>query len=920
MLSDWDQQFREVIGNPIEQALEPIQWSESFDRWRSAEDAIEWAKEARRFAEIVLRACAELAPKLESIRDLKQSVEERRAKIQILGVSEHVNLPVDTLRDWAASFAEYTTREQTRLDFLPWSQRSKLRRQLRRIEQRLRPELPLELWTRIGTLNDEGRQQLGPVVETTRRWLEVRREWQHAQALIEETDDRFRALRSQAAALRLSDIPSGQDTNAWRPIVGACEEMAAIADLAAAAWRRKAKKEAAEERLRSIAKEWLSLASGMPLRESWRRGQGKAFDEAVRLLADRPDAEMVRAARATLYTGALRRLIECWLTAAEHEEEAGRLRMDFLNIPEPRNRQESWWKERPHKAFVIKTKPRDWPNLDGPSAQVKRVTDWCERWRDFIQVDRPADEQKAEEELKWAVSKLGQAAKVLPQGPERTAIAQLYDKIKRKPEQDWPLTDLNDAFGSFSPDRIQAKIEGIEAELRKGSFEDAKARWLERLRNDDEAIRAVDGLEKSLRQYRGQIVESYHDTFRTVLRAVPIWITTAQASQAIPLESELFDIVVIDEASQCTLTNLLPLMYRGRTLAVIGDDNQLPAIPTIQEPEELALARKYEIEEHLALVGHATNDVYSTATESLPRRRADVVMLEEHFRSNPQIIGFSNRYIYLQRLELKKDPSWGERLPVGSGVHTRPVAGVARRGSNGRSWVNEPEAEAVLELIQQLREGDARSLSLGVVTPFRAQKEMLWERLDVLRLASEVLVDTAYGFQGDERDVIIFSPVVAKGITASASRWVETPPNLINVATTRAREVLFVVADFDYCLRQEGILRKLALYCRDIELLRKTGNPSAELELFSWMVVKGWEPKVHPRVGDIEVDFVLVAESGRRLNIEVMGAQHAYTQEQDNARRAYVQGRDYIVLEFSAREVLETPFEVIHRIDEALHK
>ena len=146
--------------------------------------------------------------------------------------------------------------------------------------------------------------------------------------------------------------------------------------------------------------------------------------------------------------------------------------------------------------------------------------------------------------------------------------------------------------------------------------------------------------------------------------------------------------MVIDEASQCTLTNLLPLMYRGRTLAVIGDDNQLPAIPTIRESEELALARKYEIEEYLSLVGHATNDVYKSATESLPRRRADVIMLDEHFRSYPQIIGFSNRYIYQQRLELKKDPSWGQRLPIGSGVHSVPVPGVVCRGKNGRSWVN----------------------------------------------------------------------------------------------------------------------------------------------------------------------------------------------------------------------------------------
>ncbi len=301
-----------------------------------------------------------------------------------------------------------------------------------------------------------------------------------------------------------------------------------------------------------------------------------------------------------------------------------------------------------------------------------------------------------------------------------------------------------------------------------------------------------------------------------------------------------------------------------------------------------------------------------SGTESLPRRRADVLMLDEHFRSHPQIIGFSNRHIYLQRLELKKDPSWGQSLPVGSGFHVRPVRGTARRGDNGRSWQNEEEAAAVIELIQQLRKRDSRSLSLGVVTPFAAQKDNLREKLEGFRLASDVLVDTASGFQGDERDVIIFSPVIAKGITSPASRWVESPPNLINVAITRAREALFVVGDIDYCLQQEGILRKLALYCNDIELLRKTSD--AELELFSWMVVKGWDPKVHPRVGDLEVDFILDSSNGDRLAIEVDGRQHTNTIEQDKARDAYLQGQGYVVMRIPAREVLETPFEVVHRI------
>jgi hypothetical protein len=202
------------------------------------------------------------------------------------------------------------------------------------------------------------------------------------------------------------------------------------------------------------------------------------------------------------------------------------------------------------------------------------------------------------------------------------------------------------------------------------------------------------------------------------------------------------------------------------------------------------------------------------------------------------------------------------------------------------------------------------------VTPFSAQKRYLREELGRLGLATEVLVDTAHGFQGDERDVIIFSPVVAQGMAAGSCRWVESPHNLINVAITRAREALFVVADFDICLQQEGILRKLALYCKDIELLRSTS--AAELELFTWMVMRGWDPEVHRRVGDIEVDFLLKGVHGSRIVVEVDGDQHLSTPEQDRARDAYLQAHGYTVLRVRAREVMETPHDVIHRIEEAI--
>jgi len=85
-------------------------------------------------------------------------------------------------------------------------------------------------------------------------------------------------------------------------------------------------------------------------------------------------------------------------------------------------------------------------------------------------------------------------------------------------------------------------------------------------------------------------------------------------------------------------------------------------------------------------------------------------------------------------------------------------------------------------------------MTVGVVTPYRAQAEMirdhLWRRLgdeDGL----EVTVATAHGFQGDERDVIYFSPVVAPPMTEREVAFA-ADPNLVNVALTRARRGLLL--------------------------------------------------------------------------------------------------------------------------------
>jgi very-short-patch-repair endonuclease len=294
----------------------------------------------------------------------------------------------------------------------------------------------------------------------------------------------------------------------------------------------------------------------------------------------------------------------------------------------------------------------------------------------------------------------------------------------------------------------------------------------------------------------------------------------------------------------------------------------------------------------------------------MPKRNSDIITLDEHYRSHPLIIGFANEHIYKKRLRLNKDSGQG----AGSGLFCRNVVGSCERVN--QSWHNQEEAKAVVETVQQLRvESQHAHFTLGVVTPFKEQVKLISKQLDGEGLSNNVLVGTAHSFQGDERDIIIFSPVVSRGITEAAASWVEKPPNLINVAVTRAREALFLVGDLSVCRQQPGILGKLAAYAERVELLRKTSRE--ELELFSWMVIQGWTPEVHPVIGDIEVDFTLRHE-GRRLAIEVDGPPHNLHRVEDSARDAFLMSKGYMVIRIPTRAVRETPAVCIEKIEAVL--
>jgi len=912
----WSGLSSHLLDTSLDRNLEAFEWKAQWAQWSDSRHAASERDALRELATDVRAAVAELESKIRVIKAKHGEVEQAEHRASALGIARAPRTDIAALDDWLTHYGGLLSIVPSWKNRLPFSTVRRELRTLRRLEAEIRPSFPVAIFRAVEDVSGDGRERLATVFEAARDWLLRLEEWESLTSVRESVESCFAALRGRAAALRLQGIPPGSDIEHWRALPGTIDERARLADEALSGWERRERRERAWASLVSAARPVLECASGQPFWQAWASGEGRAFVEAVSSLCRQPQSVDVISARSFCHSELVPALLERWREARDVERQRRDVTQRASNIPSAQTVYERWAAERPSWLLGNVATPSSFPVVEGPLHEhLGTLRAVSAQWAEFTGLLAPTLQASALSELQWATKQLEAARDVVPAGLEHDAIARVIGRVLADPESDWDTAALRRVFADFSPARLRATLARIDSDLGKIAFAEATAGWVKRLKGSQPTLRAVNEVRQHLLRQR-RLEEPQYGTFRSALPAVPVWITTAQSTQAVPLEPDLFDLVVVDEASQCTLTNLLPLLYRGRRLVVIGDPRQLSAIPTIPASEENVLARKFKVEAWMTTLGHCTNNVYDTAEQALPHRGADVTMLTDHFRSHPLIIGFSNREVYQRQLRIQLDPTRVRHLErFGGGVHVRAVTGHAERGDNGRSWRNRDEAKAVVELIREFREIDVRSLTLGVVTPFRAQDDLISGMLEQEGLLQNVTVGTVDRFQGDERDVVFFSPVLSPGVPDATATWVEQPMNRINVAVTRARDAFFLVGHLDHCARQPGILGKLVRYCRDADLLRRTS--AEELQLFSWMATRGWSPEVHVRLGDLEVDFVL-HNGAVHLVIEVDGGQHTDTVQSDGARDAFLNARGYKVVRVSTRSVRETPSAVLEQIAEAL--
>ena len=320
-----------------------------------------------------------------------------------------------------------------------------------------------------------------------------------------------------------------------------------------------------------------------------------------------------------------------------------------------------------------------------------------------------------------------------------------------------------------------------------------------------EAINAFRALFEQLQddQLGGQryarLMREMENLFPKVMSALPAWcVTNLSARGNIPLHAGMFDLVVIDEASQCSIPSALPLLFRAKRALIIGDPNQLRHITTIGSRKDQELQEQHGLQ--------ASDVVFSFKQESLfdlASSKANPITLREHFRSHADIISFSNQHWYGDRLMVCTDYD-DLNTPTGQepGIRWHNVDGRVERSPAYNGNINRTEAEELSEQVVELIANRGFRGTVGIVTPFRAQANLVQgiinQRLDLPDVQRcELITDTAHAFQGDEKDVVFFSPCVEFQMPSGAEWFIAATDNLFNVAITRPRALLVVVGNLD---------------------------------------------------------------------------------------------------------------------------
>ncbi|GAA0615025.1 AAA domain-containing protein [Virgibacillus siamensis] len=422
------------------------------------------------------------------------------------------------------------------------------------------------------------------------------------------------------------------------------------------------------------------------------------------------------------------------------------------------------------------------------------------------------------------------------------------------------------------------------------------------------------------------------DSMKIAQGAIPVWIMPInQVLENFPVMNDKFDVIIFDESSQCDLFSANVLL-RGKKMIVVGDEEQISpqAIGTKFEAVN-ELVRRYLADVPNANLFDGNISLYEIAEQTFPKEGK--LMLREHFRCVPEIIQFSN------------DLSYGGdmiplRLPLEEEKLDPPVKAIKiDDGYNDAKEkdINIPEAGRIVEdIVTMTKNPTYDSQTIGVIA-LQGQKQAAYIEGKIREAIGDeefverkIICGDPYTLQGDERDVIFLSMVVApernfRALTKNSEK------QRINVAASRAKNQMRLYHSVDVGdLNPDDLRYRLLSYCKNpsrineqVEELEGKCDSPFEVDALRMILAKGYKVTPQVKVGKYRIDLV-VEGLRNRLAVECDGeAWHGPEKfeedmlRQESLERAgwqfwRIRGREFY---FNRKSAMESLWDKLEQMD-----
>ncbi len=511
-------------------------------------------------------------------------------------------------------------------------------------------------------------------------------------------------------------------------------------------------------------------------------------------------------------------------------------------------------------------------------------------------------------------------------------------RIKCRPLEDEarihpPLEVLTTSISEITQrlEEIVQRAISLDLNDRKGLPEGVSREKMDGLKTTLRAMRT--GLDEG--KIRAEAISILKERAPHVLHSFPCWaVTNLSAGSRLPLMPGLFDLVIVDEASQSDIPSAIPLLFRAKRVGVVGDPFQLTHCSKLSTAKDTLLQREIGItrieDTRFSYSDHSLYDLLAGTNDAEP------VFLSETYRSATEIAGYSNDIFYSGRLRVATDLTH-LKAPHGvpPGIHWTEVEGDVKSGGGSGCFCQE-EVDTILNIVREMLVKNKFRGSLGIVTPFRKQanriRDALYESDSNLYYwleASQTHIDTAHGFQGDERDVIIFSLCAGSEMPVGSKGFLRENANLFNVAASRARAVLHIVGNRKWA-RNSKIrhIERLTAAPQKADYFSPRGpwhphDSPFEKMLFDALIAVGLEPRPQFPVASRRLDIALIkkGEPPLKIDIEVDGACHRNSdgsrKTDDTWRDIQLQAMGWKVLRFWTYQLREDMKGCVSKIQKA---